>query len=223
MGAGMNKQDAADEIEAIFDQFNAIITSSTNAEFAALAKGKLFELYVLSQVLTDLHGRGCGIRFRGSSLKFKAAPGLIKLSDPHFEVIPPDGRVLRIFVDIEFSTLGAQRGTSTDDSCTHELDIVLTDVVDGYPIHSQIWLGVECKSTAKFNKALVKAVLGVRRELGFLSRIQPSWLSAVGAGSVMVPASNPSAEFWLAYLDPKGDDYRQSPAAFGIEFRHFAL
>lgn len=219
----MNKMNAASRIQTIFSQAKAAVTTMDAKVFAALSNGKLLELYVLSEVLTELRSRHCPSTFKGSSFVFKAGPGMIKLSDPHFEVQTPSGLLLRLFVDIEFRTLGSM-GLSPDDSCTHELDIILTPQTNGYPKHSEIWLGVECKSTAKFTKALVKEVLGVRRELGYLSGPHPSLLSLAGAHpKVDVPAANPAAEVWLAYLDPKGDNYRRSPEALGIQFRHFNL
>ena len=37
---------------------------------------------------------------------------------------------------------------------------------------------------------------------------------------VDVPSAPPS-EHWLAFVDPKGSDYAESPAAFGISFQHW--
>lgn len=220
----MNKINAASRIQAVFNQANGAISSVQAAAFAALSDGKLFELYVLSEVLADLHLRGCPASFVGTSLAFKAGPGKIKLADPHFEVYPPRGPLLRLFVDIEFRTYGSQNQSTADNSFTHELDVVLTTQDSGYPVHNEIALAVECKSTANFKKTLLKEALGVRRELGLLARPRASYLSRWGCRPpVIVPAANPAAEVWFAYLDPKGSDYQISPRAFGIQFRHFPL
>ena len=73
---------------------------------------------------------------------------------------------------------------------------------------------------ANFGKNLVKEALGVRRELSILRDLRPSRLSqAQATPSVYVPAE-PASEFWLAFTDPKGTNYTQSPAAFGIDFHH---
>jgi hypothetical protein len=40
-----------------------------------------------------------------------------------------------------------------------------------------------------------------------------------GAGRVMVRAQ-PASEHILAFVDPKGLDYAQSPRAFGVELWH---
>lgn len=220
----MDKLNAASRIRTVFNQANAAITPLQAAAFATLSDGKLFELYVLAEVLAELRARNCDCNFVGSSLAFKAGPGMIKLADPHFEVRPPRGSLLRLFVDIEFRTFGSQNQSSSDNSFTHELDIVLTEQTSGYPTHKEIVLGVECKSTANFKKALLKEALGVRRELGLLAPPRESNLSRRGARpAVIVPAANPAAEVWFTYLDPKGDDYKISPGAFGIQFRHFNL
>lgn len=219
----MRRQDALDQIDKVFTQAQAAISVTDAALMKALSNGKLFELFSLSEVLKDLDARGCVIAFQGTSLKFKAAPGQIKLSDPHFRVVLPYGETLRLFVDIEFRTLGAKSLSTFDDSCMHELDIVITSETSGYPSHEDIWFAAECKSTAKFKKSILKEILGVRRELGYLGRDTPSLLTRYGAGVVSVPAHTPAVEVWLTFLDPRGLNYATSPAAFGIEFKHFPL
>jgi hypothetical protein len=102
----------------------------------------LEEGYVLSELVIDLANRGFGLSFVGSSLKFKGAPGKIKTTDPHFEVTNPRGYGVdfRIFVDIEFDTLGYHEVGVSDDSRRHELDIVVTTAAAGYPAHDDIAL-----------------------------------------------------------------------------------
>ena len=219
----MNKQDAIDQIEAVFSKANAQVSGADQEVMAALSDGKLFELFSLSEVLRDLDHRNCQIGFHGESLKFKAAPGQIKRSDPHFIVTLPSHRVLRLFVDIEFRTLGAASLGAADASCKHELDIVLTGQTSGYPANEDIWFAVECKSTAAFKKSILKEVLGVRRELGYVGHHTLSRLSEEHAGHVIVPAHGPALEMWLTFLDPKGLNYAASPAAFGVEFKHYNL
>lgn len=106
-----------------------------------------------------------------------------------------------------------------DDSGYHELDIAVVRFgARGRPLFNEIALGVECKATAVFNKSVVREVLGIRRELSFLAGMQPSALSQpTGVMQVTVPA-NPASELWLAYTDPKGDNYSASPSTFGVRF-----
>ena len=215
----MDRDEAEKAIKALFAHYKSYISTTDEQVLKGLSDGKLYELYVLSEVVRDLAGRGCRMVFRGTTLKFKGGPGMIKTSDPHFEVRAPDGTNLWLFVDIEFDTLGRQQMSATDNSARHEIDIVLVETDTGYPDYRQIWLGVECKAVANFGKDLVKEALGVRRELCLLDGLQSSRLTSAGAGRVYVQA-DPASEFWLAFTDPKGTNYAQSPAAFGISLRH---
>ena len=221
----MGKDEAVEKIEALFSAYKTLEAADT-AHLEGLGKGKLYELYVLSELVRDLKQRGCVLAFRGSNIVFKAAPGKIKTSDPHFVVTAPDSTQSRIFVDIEFEAMGALSfppSTGPDLSSRHELDLVVVDTRSPYPSFQEVLLGVECKSLADFGKDVVKEALGIRRELSLLVPPQPSLLSKAGTSpGVDVPAE-PASEFWLAYDDPKGNNYRSSPAAFGIAFRHIPL
>lgn len=222
----MNKEEAISKIEALFSTYKTL-EAADSSHLQGLNDGKLYELYVLSELVCDLKKRGCGMVFQGSSIVFKAAPGKIKASDPHFVVTAPDGTTSRIFVDIEFETMGTsdallQGPAGSDLSSRHELDLVVVDTGSPYPSFKEVLLGVECKSQASFGKDVVREVLGIRRELSRLVWPRQSRLSEAGASAITVPAE-PASEFWLAYQDPKGNDYRLSPAAFGIEFRHIPL
>lgn len=217
----MNKAAAIAEITRIVGLYRSL-SSADMAVLNGLPKGKLYELFVLSDLLQDLAARGFSISFIGTTVKFKASPGAANTSDPHFEITAPGSYAVdfRLFVDVEFETLGASQVSVSDYSGKHELDLVVTTAVLGYPSNQEIALAVECKAVANFDKGIVKAVLGVRRELSYLHDDQRSALTAAGGHThIEVPAEPPS-EFWLAYIDPKGDNYRESPSAFGITFRN---
>ena len=216
----MDRDEAEKAIKALFAQYKTQITATDDHVLKALADGKLYELFVLAEVVERLTARGCRLTFQGTTLKFKGGPGMLKTSDPHFTVHAPNGVLLWLFVDIEFDTFGQQKMSATDHSRRHEIDIVLVDQHAGFPTFQNIWLGVECKAVANFGKDIVKEALGVRRELSLLIHDHPSRLSqAGGTPSVDVPAA-PASEFWLAFIDPKGLNYTESPAAFGISFHH---
>ena len=228
------RADAIAEIRRVLGAYRAA-RPTDQATLTVLTDGKLYELFVLADVVKELVGRGYSLRFVGSTptpkktaaghstLKFKAGPGMIKLSDSHFEVIAPavPAPAFRIFVDIEFNTLGQQHTSATDDSRRHEIDIIVTTAVNGYPDHDQIVLGVECKAVANFGKALVKEALGVRRELSYFHDFPlPSALNMPGTWPPIEVEAEPPSEYRLVYLDAKGNNYSGSPGAFGIEFRH---
>jgi hypothetical protein len=216
----MDRATAISHIKTVFAQYKTIVPDDEQ-RLQDLTKGKHYELYVLALVIERLRARGFGITFKGTTLKFKGSPGRIKLSDPHFELVSPRGNNLWLFVDIEFETLGSSQLPGVhDQSLRHEIDIVVVSVTRGYPKNDEIALGVECKAVAKFTKSIVKEVLGVRRELSFVTSPVPSTLSLLGGVHVDVRA-NPPSEYWLAYTDVAGDQYQSSPSAFSIEFLHW--
>ena len=217
----MDRNRAITEIQRVFGLY-ATITAKDLKLVQALKNGKLYELFVLAELISDLVQRGFGIAFRGTSLRFKASPGRLKLGDSHFEVRCPGSATpdFWIFVDIEFETLGSTHVTVGDRSGRHELDIVVVCRTSGYPRSDEIALGIECKAVANFEKGLLKEVLGVRRELSFFRSPQPSMLTNAGGTRHVDVAANPPSEFWLAFIDPKGRNYADSPSAFGIELRH---
>ncbi|MQT13442.1 hypothetical protein [Segnochrobactrum spirostomi] len=161
----MDVHEAEKDILNIFSKYGAAWSKHKTPLPSTLTRGKLYELYVLGIVLQELHNRGCNITFKGRSLLFKAAPGKLKLSDPHFVVETPNGDTLWLFVDIEFNTLGQELSRATDRSRRHELDIVLVDEINDYPSYRDVWFGAECKAHSNFRKSIIKEVLGVRREL----------------------------------------------------------
>jgi len=218
----MKEAVARKQIENIFKKYNHL-PKGGGGQLAGITGGKLYELYVLSHVVERLHKWGFSLKFIGNTLKFKASPGKIKLSDPHFEITPPhpnSQKSLWLFVDIEFETLGTPRVKAKDKSRHHEIDIVVVDVDHGNPSFKNIFLGVECKAVAKFRKGILKEVLGIRRELSLLSDPARSLLSALTTTHLKAVPADPPSEYWLAHIDAAGDGYDDSPEAFGIDFIH---
>ena len=221
----MNKARVINQILAIFSQYKQLLPSDNNL-LNALSKGKLYEVYVLSQMLKNLSRRGFQLAFHHQHIKFKGAPGQIKPTDPHFEVTAPNGRRSHLFINIEFETYGhamLSSGIHGDPSRNHELDLVVVSNVSSNPRPEHVLLAVECKCVAKFDKSIVRQVLGLRRELSLLVPSQPSSLSKMGGPPVLAVPANPPSEFWLAFTDPDGRNYSRSPLRFGIEFKHIPL
>src|SRR5262245_41642156 len=119
----MDRAAATAEIERIFANYRQAQPRDA-ALLQALTDGTLYELFVLSELVNDLVTRGFGLSFSGSTLKFKASPGRINMSDPHFDVTAPRSKSVdfRIFVDIEFETLGHHDVGASDRSRHHEID-----------------------------------------------------------------------------------------------------
>lgn len=220
----MNSAQAIRDIRSVLGALR-ILTSQDKAHLRSLSQGKLYELYVLAHLVGDLRRRGFRLWHCGSNIHFKQAPGKLYMNDPHFVIhsrYGPYDPEMRLFVNIEFQTLGRDWGTQVDLSTLHELDLVVVkDPTDSSnPSYRQILLAVECKSNAFLKKSFVREALGLRRELSYLTGRALSHLSYhVNTQPVWVPAF-PASEFWLAFSDPGGTRYRQSPAAFGVELKH---
>ena len=220
----MDRNQATQDIKAIFSAHRKI-SASESTWLRNLKSGKLYELYCLARVIGELRGvYGFDIRLVGSSIRFQSAPGRIRRASPHFEISNRStGRTFKLYTDIEYQTLGRHITGAAGLSTYHEIDLVVVDGnATGRPEHDQIILGVECKSHANFEKSIVKEVLGIRRELSLLVYPMPSLLSAAAPfPSIQTVPADPPSEYWLAFLDPKGTSYQDSPAAFGIKFEHW--
>jgi hypothetical protein len=224
----MDKAAAEKAITGYFAKHSACM----KATLTKSTGGKIYELFCLAKTLEWLRSTyGVSILLvKGTTVNFKASPGNIDRSRSYF-VISKGHQHLELHTDIQVKTLGASliKGW-VGKSGYHEIDLVLIDpgVPDGdMPQHDQVVLGVECKSHAKFDKGIVKQVLGIRRELSFLSGPTESILEHffgpvmhIGGDSPIVNA-NPASLYWVTYVDPKGDDYKISPSSFSIEFKHW--
>jgi hypothetical protein len=212
----LNKSQAIARINQILSNVKNI-TPPKLWSISTLVGGKLYELFVLSHLLTELRTRGHRIRFSGSSVVFKTGGGPIKQGDNHIVLFDKHNTVIAyIYTDVEVMTLGYHIGYVSDLSRYHEIDIVVVRPwISGYPSHDDLLLGVECKATAKFSKAFVREALGRRRELSYLCPSQPCLLDA----KTIVPAE-PASEYWLAFIDPAGLQYKESPELFGVELVH---
>lgn len=221
--SGISLKRARRELRSLIQRFEG--RRAANAEVRKLTAGKLYEFYVLSRTIEELRGRGFTISFSGKILELKQSPGMIHTGDPHFEIRhPATGQRFNLYTDIEVRTLGSTITGSTGLCSYHEIDIVVVfEGVTGRPSHEEIALGVECKSHAKFTKSIVKEVLGIKREISYYLRHGSRSILAIAARQMApVVPSNPPLEYWLCYADPKGDHYRVSPSAFGVEFKNWA-
>lgn len=183
-----------------------------------LKGGKLYELFVLSKLLLELACRGYTFQFSSSTVAFKTGGGPINGGDFHIDVVDGQGCVVgQIYTDVEVRTLGWKLGLVVDLSQYHETDILVVEPgTSGYPEHTQVLLGIECKATAKFLKSHVREALGRRRELSFYSQFgRPAFLSP---GQWIF--SDPPSEYWLCFIDPAGQRYIESPAVFSVELKH---
>lgn len=164
----------------------------------SMLQDKLYELQALLETMDRLPGSAANTfhLVAGSSLKLRYKGGRIDRSRwPHVEMRVHGHASAEIWSNIEFVSLSAHAAgrlpghpTYAD---THELDIVVTELglPDGYLEHDRIELGVEVKDRP-YSKELLKALLGVRREMAYVGggRSRFAWWPAAGPG-----ASPPSA------------------------------
>lgn len=187
-----------------------------------LTSGKAYEAHVLSVVCEELKRKeGCSLILKnGSKVVLKTGGGGINRNYPWIEVRKNGNPIGEIFTDIYFTSMSYSiRGASGKPTPGeyHELDIVMTMFgASGMPKHDEILIGVECKHT-EYKKSLLKEILGVRREMGFLSRAIPTIFSKWPLTSV---PSNPPSCLLVYCSSNKVSNYSKPGSTFGIEFFH---
>ncbi|MCW6037453.1 hypothetical protein K4A83_14395 [Spirulina subsalsa FACHB-351] len=156
---------------------------------------KAYELSCVIQTVQELKAQDPSRSFvlvGGSSLTFRNKGGPIQRSTwPYVEVRTQGHAVAELWVDIEFTALSAWKQNKNISYPTyglaHELDILLVKPKSSdRPTPDQIYLGIEAKHR-EFSKALLKELLGVRREMCYKSKGKNlfAWWQPIG----ILPAS----------------------------------
>jgi hypothetical protein len=187
---------------------------------------RAYELSCMVEVMSRLKSQfghlDC-VLSRGTSVEFRSKGGKLERGRwPHVELRLPDhGTIGEIWTNVEFRSLSAARTSRVvrhpPYGDAHELDVVVLrpGLPDGYPNPEDIQVGVEAKHRP-YTKALLKELLGVRREMAFVSppRQNPFvWWTAT------VPASPPSG--LIGYCsDVDVARYAGSTAFYGVELEH---
>lgn len=189
-----------------------------------LKQGKLYEAYVLADVIEKLVRReGLEIKFvNGTKLKLKSSPGPINTAYAHFQVYRASRHIGNLWTDVEFEAISSTQTAVPSSANYHELDIVLCDIaVDKRPRFDEIFLGVECKSTPAVNKAMLREILGVRRELSFLQPNRPTrfkyWPSS------KVNAEPPSCLMFYSVDEKPCREWVAPGDTFSIKFEHLGF
>jgi len=213
------------QVKAMIDGILSRYRSATSAPGpslvpAALTAGKLYEAWILVTVLDQLRSaEGYSVLLRrGTKVTLKSSPGPINRGYPFFELTAPGRAPIEIWTDVEFTTLSFARrpAVTPPRRCDyHELDILAVEAgTTGRPSHDKVLIGVECKNM-KYTKDLLRAILGVRRELSLVR--SPSRTSFRAWPRATVPASPPSC--LVAYCtDPDVVLYADPQDMFGIDF-----
>ncbi|MBK1625423.1 hypothetical protein [Afifella marina] len=228
----MDRKQAESDIVDVFKLYGA--TSSPKiSKLGSTADGKVFELWILSELLEEIAGKGYTIQYShpGSTIPLPGGPCKLDQNSPHFDVFAPgsNGALWQVFLSVEFRTLGAKildkSGPSSHGSggshlsSYHEIDVGVFKGVqaDGRPQHDQVVLATECKAVRKGDKSLVRGALGMRRELSYLTHSQPS---AFDSG--LPVNANPPSVVRLVCAYSWMDQYSGSPSVYSVDVIHRA-
>jgi hypothetical protein len=177
------------------------VTAAVGASLVGQSKAqdKLYELKALLETMDLLPG-GAAKSFHlvgAASPRFRYKGGrIVRNQWPHIQMRIANQPYAELWNNIEFASLSAIDEHRTPGyptyGDTHELDIVVTRIgqPDGYPPYADIEFGVEVKDRP-YNKELLKALLGVRREMAYVYSGPPpagvcrhAWWSIQGPGAV---------------------------------------
>lgn len=210
-------------IDGILGKYASTGAPATSLVSSQLTAGKVYEAWVLCDVLSHLrYDEGFTITLRqGNKPRLKSAPGPINRAYPYFAIQGPywSGEV---WTDVEFLTLSySQRGAVLPQSSDyHELDIlVVPPGTTGRPTHDEVVLGVECKNTS-YSKGLLREILGVRRELSYLQQPQQTRFTTWPRSQVR---AHPPSCLLVCTTDPGATNHQETGNIFGIDFTHVPL
>lgn len=187
---------------------------------------KAYELSCLIETIQYLQGCGSSVSFRlvgGTKPKFRAKGGEIQRGVwPFIEMRDGSGVIAEIWVDIECLALSAwEQGNPPGNppyGRAHELDVVVVNPgTSGRPNPSELKIGVEAKHRP-FNKALLKELLGVRRETAYKWNDQANSL-AWWQSSRELPAAPPSG-IVLFCSDSNALNYADPTEFWGLKMIH---
>lgn len=222
----MSLADAKKKIESILGTYSVSGTPAIGLVPSKLTSGKVYEFWVLCEVLERMSAdEGYSVALMHSTkVVLKSAPGPINRKYPYFRLQHRSKPDLEVWTDVEFMSLSSQRPypkpVATDPGDYHELDIVVVPAGStGRPLYSDVRIGVECKNTG-YTKELLRAMLGVRRELSLLAHDEPTGFDTWPRDAV--PA-NPSSCVLVYSTDAAVANYASPGKTFGIDFVSFPI
>jgi hypothetical protein len=228
----MTKEDIKRRIEGAIAALANVQTKGTQGLIPpSMTDGKLYEAHILAFVLEKMATREgftvvfrAGRKSRGNRVALRSKGGPISGAFPHFELIRGGNIVAEVWTDIEFLALsyveeGGGRAETRGDR--HELDIVIVEPnVRRRPRPAEVFLGVECKNT-KYEKHMIREILGVRRELSYYTGKRESTFFRVWPrASVSV---HPPSCLAVFATDSDISDFQEPGKMFGIDFIHERL
>ncbi|QSR19733.1 hypothetical protein CA833_21555 [Novosphingobium sp. KA1] len=204
------------------------IGSRTAADLLAGARlyDKAYELSCLIETMQHLKSCGSSVSFTligGCKPKFRGKGGDIQRGVwPFIEMYDGSTVVAEIWVDIECLALSAwvdgKAAGNPPFGRAHELDVIVVEPgASGKPEPGALKVGIEAKHRP-FNKALLKELLGVRRETAFKSDDGPNPFAWWQPGREL-PAEPPSG-IVLFCSDVGALNYVDPAEFWGLEMIH---
>lgn len=221
----MTRAEIQMQLQAAFAQYlGASATVTQQLIPQSVSNGKLYEAYILSQVLEKLSVQeGFSLLLvGGTKIQLKSSPGPINRNYPRVELRAGGNCAAELWTDVEFISMSYCRraNAALTNGDYHELDILIVDAgVAGRPRFDQVWLGVECKNTG-YKKGFLKEILGVRRELSLLSYSRPTRFTVWPRADI--PA-NPASCLLVYSTDADVLNYAAPGDMFGIDFVYEAM
>ncbi len=195
---------------------------------------RAYELNCLVALLQRFKARVSNRTFHligGSSVAFRQKGGPVRRGRyPYIEVRRGNFIEAEIWTNIEFTALsaaydprGRRMATYPPRGDAHELDLVVLarGTPDGYPIPDWILLGVEAKCRV-YDKALLKELLGVRRESAFVAdpRRRGNRRAHAWAWWPEPIRADPQSALVAFCNDQTIDNYSQPGVFYGIRMEH---
>lgn len=218
------------------------ITTLTARALLTQAKkyDKAYELACLIQVMKYLQRQAPRRKFMlvsgtatagtgGGVVTFRGSGGQIPVGGTHIDIVEGGATTAEIWLDIEVLSLSGQLHHSGWSGghlygYGHELDLVVVKPrTTGHPAPSDLLIGVEAKHR-EFTKALLKEVLGVRRETafhwGYSSPNRFAWWKNTSARNSFLESDPPSG-IVLFSLDPRLHRFSPPVDFWDIHMIHF--
>lgn len=217
-------QQAKAKIDAILNGYAQATTGSPVGILGTLTPGKVYEAWVLVEVLKHLNtNEGLAVQMTvGTMVVLNSTPQPINPVYTHFQ-LSGGQQPMELWTDVEFTTQSfaqKQQPGPPQYADKHELDLVVVPSgTTGHPLPDQVLLGVEAKHTP-YRKSMLRELLGVRRELSLLAGPTGTAFNTWPAASL--PAD--PASCLLAYCShPNINNYRGPDGVFGFRLIHLPV
>jgi hypothetical protein len=204
---------------------------------------KLFEIVALSELMVNLKKANPALKFSlrnggktGKKLVLQSAPGLANLSKSHIRVaVAAQPYFATIWTNVEFYGHSYQKTGLNLTGSYHEADVIMLDrnahgggTAAVRPPADSVLLVIECKYLDVLPKAVLRTLLGLRRELSRLQNQQFTQLTLLMNGAAAaakladtLPA-NPASHLIFCYPNHYAfhpvTDWEAPATVYGIEF-----